>query len=64
MRSPSSRPFRLLTLTEAADLSRCSVATLRRRIKDGALQAIQHGRIVRIEERELRSFLHQKRRWL
>ncbi len=45
----------LLTPTEAASRLKSSVATVRRRIRDGRLKAFRTGRLIRIRERDLAS---------
>lgn len=51
---------RLFTLREAADELRCSVATVKRRIRTGALPAYRDGRLVRIREDDLRRYVAER----
>lgn len=51
---------RLLTLAEAADELRCSVATVRRRIQTGALPTYRDGRLVRIRDDDLRRYVVER----
>ena len=55
--------LRLLTLDEAADLLRCSKATIRRRVAARKLPAVRDGRLVRIRLADLHAFLRAARRW-
>ena len=55
--------LQLLTLDEAADLLRCSKATVRRRIAARKIPAVQDGRLVRIKLADLQAFLRAARRW-
>lgn len=54
--------FRMLTLEQAADFLALSTRTIRRKIKDGELTAHKFGRLWRISETDLLSFLddHKK----
>lgn len=47
----------LLTLAQVADELGCSVATVKRRIRSGALPAYRDGRLVRIRERDLERYI-------
>jgi excisionase family DNA binding protein len=51
---------RLLTVTEAAEVLRCSVATVKRRIRTGALPTYRDGRLVRIREDDLRRYVIER----
>jgi excisionase family DNA binding protein len=51
---------RLLTLVEAADELRCSVATIKRRIHAGELPAYRDGRLVRVREDDLRRYVAER----
>ena len=53
-------PEKLYTKKEVAEILSCSVATVHRRINDGTLKAVKNGRIVRISESALDSFLHSE----
>ncbi len=53
----------LLTLAEAAEIARCSKATMRRRVATGAIKSSKHGRIVRVDLRDLTAFLNKQKRW-
>lgn len=53
----------LLTIAEAAEIARCSIATIRRRIRDHELPVSKHHRIVRIDRRDLNAFLAKSKRW-
>lgn len=48
---------RLMTLQEAADFLALSTRTLRRKIKSGDLPARQFGRVWRISEDDLQTFI-------
>jgi excisionase family DNA binding protein len=50
----SLNPAPLVTVEEAARLTGISVATMRRRIKDGAVPVVRRGRTVRIDPALLR----------
>ncbi len=50
----------LLTLAEVADALTCSVATVKRRIRDGALPAFADGRIVRVREADLTRYIAER----
>ena len=54
---------RLLTLTEAAEVMRCSKDTVRRRITDGKLRAVRHGRVVRVDLADVRALFRSTKRW-
>ena len=45
------------TLPEIADILRCSVPTIRRRIKAGTLRAVKNGGVYLISESALNSYL-------
>ncbi len=51
---------RLLTLAEAAGLIGCSVRTLRRRIERGYLPVFRDGRLVRVREFDLASYIGRR----
>jgi excisionase family DNA binding protein len=48
---------RLLTLTETADLLGVSVATVKRRVRAGAVPVFRDGKIVRVRECDLRRYV-------
>lgn len=48
---------RLFTLDEVADILGVSIATVKRRIRSGALPVFRDGRIVRVRERDLRAYI-------
>jgi len=50
----AASPSRLVTVSELVDLGYGSPATIRRRIADGTITAIRHGRSVRIDLATLR----------
>jgi excisionase family DNA binding protein len=50
----------LLTLSEAAGELRCSVATVKRRIRSGALPAYRDGRLVRVRVVDLRRYVTER----
>jgi excisionase family DNA binding protein len=50
----------LLTLSEAAGELRCSVATVKRRIRSGALPAYRDGRLVRVRAVDLRRYVAER----
>jgi excisionase family DNA binding protein len=52
----------LLTVAEAAEIARCSTATIRRRIRDRELPASKHHKILRIDRRDLNAFLSKSKR--
>lgn len=47
----------LLTLPQVADRLGCSVATVKRRIRDGALLTFRDGRLVRVRELDLDRYI-------
>ena len=51
---------RLLTLREVAVELRCSVATVKRRVRDGALPTYVDGRLVRVREDDLRRYVAER----
>jgi excisionase family DNA binding protein len=51
---------RLLTLGEVASELRCSVATVKRRIRAGDLAAFTDGRLVRVREADLRRYIVER----
>jgi excisionase family DNA binding protein len=48
---------RLLTLAETAILLRCSLDTVKRRVRSGAIPVFRDGRIVRVRESDLQSYV-------
>lgn len=48
---------RLLTLAEAARVLGCSLDTVKRRVRSGAIPVFRDGRIVRVRESDLRSYV-------
>jgi excisionase family DNA binding protein len=52
--------IRLLTYDEAADVLRCSQATVKRRVAEGALDAFADGRLRRIREDDLVRFVAER----
>jgi excisionase family DNA binding protein len=50
----------LLTLEEVAGELRCSVPTVRRRIRAGALPTYRDGRLVRVREDDLRRYVAER----
>ena len=48
---------RLLTLAETAIVLRCSLDTVKRRIRSGVIPVFRDGRIVRVRELDLRSYV-------
>jgi excisionase family DNA binding protein len=51
---------RLLTLREVADELRCSVPTVKRRIRSGALPSYRDGHIVCVREDDLRRYVAER----
>ena len=51
---------RLLTLREVGDALGCSVATVKRRIRSGALPAFVDGRLVRVREADLTRYIAER----
>jgi excisionase family DNA binding protein len=51
---------RLLTQREVAEELRCSVATVKRRIRAGALPTYRDGHLVRIREDDLRRYVAER----
>lgn len=51
------------TVAEVAPRLACSEVTVRRRIRDGSLPAIKHGRIIRVRESDLVAFIHASHGW-
>ncbi len=47
----------LLTVPEVAARLSCSVATVKRRIRDGSLPAFRDGRLVRVRESDLARYI-------
>jgi len=47
----------LLTIEEAADLLKVSTKTMRRRIDDGSIRAVRHGRFIRVRADDLNAYL-------
>lgn len=58
----TSSPDPLLTLKQVATQLNMSVATVRRRIDDGSLAVIRDGRIVRVRQKDLDSYIAIHRR--
>jgi excisionase family DNA binding protein len=52
---------KLLTITEAAEILRCSKRTVRRRIETKDLRAITDGGIVRIDPMDLQDYIRDHR---
>lgn len=50
----------LLTLGETANELRCSVSTVKRRIKDGSLPAFVDGHLKRVREDDLRRYIAER----
>jgi len=50
----------LLTLAEVADALGCSVATVKRRIRNGTLPAFEDGRLVRVRETDLTRYVAER----
>lgn len=50
----------LLTLQKVADELGCSPATVKRRIRSGALPAFVDGRLVRVREADLRRYVAER----
>jgi excisionase family DNA binding protein len=50
----------LLTLKQVADLLGCSIATVKRRIRAGALPAFVDGRLVRVREADLARYIAER----
>ncbi len=55
-------PSDLLTIGQAADVARCSAATIRRKVREGALPACGTGKLTRIARRDLEAMLGAPRR--
>lgn len=55
-----TNPRRLLTLRQVANELGCSVATVKRRIRSGALPAFVDGRIVRVREADLTRYVAER----
>jgi excisionase family DNA binding protein len=51
---------RLLTLAEVADELGCSVPTVKRRVRAGALPIFRDGRLVRVREADLRRYVIER----
>jgi excisionase family DNA binding protein len=51
---------RLLTLQDVAHELRCSVPTVKRRIRSGALPTYRDGRLVRVREDDLRRYVAER----
>lgn len=51
---------RLLTLREVADELRCSVSTVKRRIRAGDLPTYRDGRLVKVREDDLRRYVAER----
>ena len=63
-RTPSlPRLPRMLRVNEVADVLGVSTDTVRRRIADGQLVAMRSGRVVRVSDDALRSFISRSRTW-
>lgn len=56
-------PPRFLTRQEVADLLACSVDTVDRRIRDGRLRAVVDGRLVRIAQSDLDTYMRSHKTW-
>ena len=52
---------RMMTLRDVADILEVSIATLRRRIAEGALRVHRIGRTIRVSEADLGAFLAASR---
>jgi excisionase family DNA binding protein len=50
----------LLTLAEVADELGCSIATVKRRIRSGALPAFVDGRLVRVRDADLTRYIAER----
>jgi excisionase family DNA binding protein len=50
-------------LPTVAERLSCSIATVRRRIAEGSLVAVTHGRVVRVLDDDLEAFIEASRRW-
>src|SRR4051794_4911686 len=73
-RAPTSRPVvvlrprgkggmiggRLLTLADVAGVLGCSLSTVRRRVREGALPRYADGRLVRVREDDLRRYVAER----
>lgn len=55
-------PECLLILADVSNELRCSIKTVRRRIKAGALPVIRDGRLVRVLRSDLVKFIKKRRR--